>query len=131
MPVGAHLIDGVEVAGRSSKAHVTVPGLPIRQLAEGADLIKIDAEGIEAALLADIRTLLVKKRPILLIEVLPEAVRLGEFLASLAIEAGYNIYVLPEYGSDRIVTVPAAAFTSDLPQRYHSKDVVLSTGPLA
>lgn len=26
-------------------AHVIVPGLPIRQLAEGRDLIKIDAEG--------------------------------------------------------------------------------------
>ncbi|GGF10951.1 hypothetical protein GCM10011611_15710 [Aliidongia dinghuensis] len=131
MPVGAHLIDDVEVAGRSTKAHITVQGLPMRRLAQGRDLIKIDAEGIEMALLSDIHGLLVETRPTLLIEVLPEAKRLGELLASLAREAGYRIHVLPEYGSDEIVSVPAEDFTSDLPRRYHSKDVVLSRAALA
>jgi len=131
VPVGAHLIDGVEVAGRSSRSQVAVPGPPIRGLAEGRDLIKIDAEGIEAALLGDIRALLVERRPTLLIEVLPEAERLGELLAALATEAGYQIHVLPEWGSDRVATVPAASFTAGLPRSFNSKDVVLSVGPLA
>ncbi|WP_428661216.1 FkbM family methyltransferase [Reyranella sp.] len=130
MPVGAHLVDDVEVVGRSTRTQIVVPGLPIRQLADGRDLIKIDAEGIEAVLLADIRALLVDRRPNLLIEVLPEAKRLGEMLAALASEANYQIHVLPAWGSDRIVTVPAASFTSELPRTYNSKDVVLSTGPL-
>lgn len=130
MPVGAHLMDDVEVGGRSSRSQVTVPGLPIRRLAEGRDLIKIDAEGIEAALLADLRPALLERRPTLLIEVLPEAKRLGELLATLASEAGYQIHVLPEWGSDEVVTVPAASFSSVLPRRYRSKDVVLSPGPL-
>ncbi len=130
VPVGAHLMDGVEVGGRSSRAQVMVPGLPIRRLAEGRDLIKIDAEGIEAALLADLRGLLLERRPTLLIEVLPEAERLGALLASLALDAGYRIHVLPEWGSDRVVTVPAASFSAGLPRRYNSKDVVLSVGPL-
>ena len=131
MPVGSHLLDDVEVMGRSSMTHLTVQGLPICQLAAGRDLIKIDAEGIEAALLADIRGLLLQKRPTLMIEVLPEAAQLGELLAALATEADYQIHVLPEYGSDRVVTVPAASFTSSVPRAYNSKDVVLSTGPLA
>lgn len=131
VPVGAHLIDGVEVAGRSSRSQVTVPGLPIRGLAAGRDLIKIDAEGIEAALLGDIRALLIERRPTLLVEVLPEAERLGALLAALAIEAGYQIHILPEWGSDRVVTVPAAAFNAGLPRTFNSKDVVLSVGPLA
>ncbi len=130
VPVGAHLIDNVEVAGRSTRSQVTVPGLPIRGLAVGRDLIKIDAEGIEAALLTDIRALLVERRPTLLIEVLPEAERLGELLAGLATEAGYQIHVLPEWGSDRVATVPAAAFNAGVPRTYNSKDVVLSVGPL-
>lgn len=131
VPVGAHLMDDVEVGGRSSRSRVTVPGLPIRRLAEGRDLIKIDAEGIEAALLADLRPALLERRPTLLIEVLPEAERLGELLATLASEAGYRIHVLPEWGSDEVVTVPAASFSSGLPRRYNSKDVVLSPGPLS
>lgn len=131
VPVGAHLLDGVEVAGRSSRAQVTVPGLPIRRLAEGRDLIKIDAEGIEAALLDELRGLLLERRPTLVIEVLPEAERLGALLGALASDAGYQIHVLPEWGSDQVVTVPAASFNAGVPGRYNSKDVVLSVDPLA
>jgi len=131
MPVGAHLLDAVEVSGRSSRTQVTVPGLPIRWVTEGRDLIKIDAEGIEAALLDDIRDSLVRTRPNLVIEVLPEAKRLGGLLADLATEANYQIHILPEWGSDKVVTVPVAAFTSELPRIFNAKDVVLSAGPLS
>lgn len=127
MLVGAHLLEDSEVRGRNSASHLTVAGLPVRALAAGRDLIKIDAEGIEATLLTEIRDLIVTARPALMIEVLPEAVQLGELLASLAQEAGYHIHVLPEWGSDRIVTIPAERFTSLIPSSYNSKDVVLST----
>ncbi len=129
--VGAHLVEGVEVALRDSRGRITVPGLAIRTLAQGRDLIKIDAEGIEAALLSDIRDMLLATRPTLLIEVLPEAILLGDLLAELARDAGYQIHILPEYGSDTIVTVLPADFSADLPRQYKSKDVVLSAGPLA
>jgi FkbM family methyltransferase len=130
MLVGAHLVEDVEVQGRTSTSHLTVTGVPIRQLAAGRDLIKIDAEGIEAMLLADIHDVLIKERPTLLIEVLPEATRLGEMLSSLATEAVYYIHLLPEWGSDTIVTIPAKNFTSMLPGKYNSKDVVLSTSAI-
>ena len=131
MGVGAHLVDDVEVAYRDSRGHITVSGLPIGELADGRDLIKIDAEGIEMALLSSIRPALLAARPTLLIEVLPEAVALGAFLAELATDAGYLIHVLPEYGSDIVVQVSAADFTSSVPGGYNSKDVVLSVRAVA
>lgn len=130
MPVGAHLLEGIEITERGNSNHITVPGLPIRDLAAGRDLIKIDAEGIEATLLSDIRDLLVERRPTLLVEVLPEAKSLGAMLSALAIEADYTMHVLPEYGSDQTVAVPAASFTSAVPLNHNSKDVVLRVGPL-
>ena len=130
MPVGAHMLDQVEIAARGSAEHITVRGLPMQGLALGRDLIKIDAEGIEAALLSGIRPLLLERRPTLLVEVLPEATALGRLLSDLAVEAGYTIHVLPEYGSDETVAVDAASFTAALPSRYNSKDVVLHRGAL-
>ena len=81
-------------------------------------------------MLGAVRDLLLAERPSLLVEVLPEARKLGTFLAALARDAGYVISIVPEYGSDRIVTVLPEQFTSDLPQRFHSKDVVLSAAKL-
>ena len=108
-----------------------MPGLPIARLAEGRDLIKIDAEGIEAELLRAIRPHLIAARPDLLIEVLPEASRLAALLSDLAREAGYLIHILPEYGSDTIVQAAPEAFDAALPGRHRSKDVLLSTRAIA
>jgi FkbM family methyltransferase len=129
-PVGAHLLDGVEVSGRSSLRVLTVKGVPFRALMQGCDAIKIDAEGIELELLRAARDLIVAHRPAMLIEVLPEATRLAEFLAALAIEVGYTISVVPEYGTGEIVAIPPASFTAAVPGRHRSKDVVLSISPL-
>nr|WP_294507879.1 FkbM family methyltransferase [uncultured Rhodopila sp.] len=129
-PVGAHLVEGVEIAERSSLRLQTVVGVPFRALMQGCDLIKIDAEGIEMELLQSVRHLIVADRPTLVVEVLPEAERLGTFLATLARDTGYTISVIPEYGSDEIVTVPSKSFNASVPGRHRSKDVVLSMAPL-
>ena len=125
-PVGAHLTEGVEVSGRGTMREARVPGVPIADLAAGRDLIKIDAEGIEAELLAVLRPMLVASRPDLIVEVWPEAERLAALLAALAREAGYTIHVLPEYGSDTIARVAPEDFDAATPGRYRSKDVLLS-----
>jgi FkbM family methyltransferase len=129
-PVGAHLLDDVEVSGRSSLAVLVVQGMPFRMLMQGCDVIKIDAEGIEMELLRDARDMIAAARPTMMIEVLPEATQLGAFLAALAAEVGYTISVIPEYGTGDIVTVAAGRFAADVPARYRSKDVVLSIAPL-
>jgi FkbM family methyltransferase len=125
-PVGAHLLEGVEVSGRHMLNQITVRGLPAAQLMAGRDLIKIDAEGIEAMLLQSAWAILVAQRPTLMIEVLPEADALGRAIAALAQEAKYTIAVIPEYGREDIVVVAPEDFNAQLPQRYNSKDVVLS-----
>jgi FkbM family methyltransferase len=126
LPVGAHLDQGVEVTGRGSDRHLLVDGLPVATLAAGRDLIKIDAEGIEAELLLAARPVLDATRPTLVIEVLPEAVRLGDALRGIALDWGATINVVPAYGSDTIVPVAAAEFDSSVPGRYNSKDIVLA-----
>jgi FkbM family methyltransferase len=130
VPVGSHLTEGVEVTARASAGSVRVAGYPFRDLLAGRDLIKIDAEGIEARLLESARDTILAERPTLLIEILPSATRLAALIAELAQEVGYSIHILPEWGSDTIVTVAANTFTAALPARFHSKDVVLSAAPL-
>ncbi len=129
-PVGAHLTEGVEVEGRSSSNRIRVAGLPFRDLLAGRDLLKIDAEGIEAELLESARDIILAHRPTMVVEVLPEATRLAALIAELATAAGYLIHVVPEWGSETIVTVAARDFTASSPGQYHSKDVVLSTTPI-
>ena len=129
-PVGAHLVDGVEVSGRGSHRVLQVRGEPFNRLIDGCDLVKIDAEGIEAELLRGARDALVRHKPTLLVEVLPEATQLGQIIAELARDAGYTIFVIPEYGDEQIVAVAPDVFSSAVPQRHRSKDVVLSVRPL-
>jgi FkbM family methyltransferase len=125
-PVGAHLSLDSEVSGRSIANELEVPGLPFRSLAEGRDLIKIDAEGIEAVLIESGWDVIARFRPTLMIEVLPESRQLAALIARLATEVGYEINVLPEWGSDRAVPIAAAAFEATTPQRFNSKDVLLT-----
>jgi len=129
-PVGAHLTEGVEVHGRSSVRRISVSGRPFRDLMAGRDLVKIDAEGIEAKLLDSARDIILAERPTLLIEVLPNATNLAAIITELARDAGYAIFVVPEWGSDTIVEVSPDEFTAALPARFNSKDIVLSTGAL-
>jgi FkbM family methyltransferase len=125
-PVGSHLLVGVELSERSEKKVLSVRAYPVALLMEGRDLVKIDAEGIEAQLLFSARDSILKNKPTLIIEVLPEAENLGAMLSEIAISGGYNIYVIPAYGSDTLVPVPPKEFSSKTPRRFHSKDVMLS-----
>ena len=125
-PVGSHLVSGVELAQRSQMKVLNVRAYPVIPLMVGRDLVKIDAEGIEGQLLLAARDSILKDKPTLLIEVLPEAETLGAILSEIATSAGYNIYIIPEYGSDKLVPMTPQVFSSKTPQRFNSKDVVLS-----
>lgn len=126
-PVGAHLTVGVEVNGRSSESIIPVEGLSFKRLIKSCDLIKIDAEGIEAELLSSVFSEIILTKPTLIIEVLPEAKQLGELIARISQIVKYNIYIIPAYGINFITKVDPESFTSTLPKKYFSKDVVLST----
>src|SRR5512134_4012426 len=121
MPVGAHLKDGVEVSQRSISKNIHVKGLPIAQLIEGRDLIKIDAEGIEHELLSAAMPYIEHHKPTIVVEVLPESEKLAALIAGLAAKSGYTINIVPAYGSEEIKIVSHADFTSTLPARFKSK----------
>ena len=125
-PVGAHLTTDSEVAQRSSLRTITVDGFPMRELAEGRDVIKIDAEGIEHALLTSVMPLLVESRPTLVLEVLPESDHLAAVICELARAAEYAIHVVPGYGSDQVVAIAPDRFNAHTPGQYKSKDVILA-----
>jgi FkbM family methyltransferase len=130
-PVGAHLTIDSEVSGRKSVRTLSVPGFPFADLARGRDLIKIDAEGIEYELLNAGRAVIGESRPTIVVEVLPESVKLAALVCEIAAAQGYVINVVPAYGSDRIVAVAAGDFTSRTPVRYNSKDIVLSQSSMS
>jgi FkbM family methyltransferase len=125
-PEGAHLANDVEASNGSSLRTITVDGLPIHDLMQGRDLVKIGSEGTDAQLLAACVDIILDKKPTLMIEVLPEADNLAKLIGRIAVGAGYNLFVLPEYGSDRAIRVSPQDFHSAVPQQYNSKDVLLT-----
>lgn len=125
-PVGAFLAGASEVTDRGPAQNIPVRGIPFRDLLRGRDLVKIDAEGLEFALLSAARDILIVERPTLLIEVLPESIQLGTMLAELARDAGYEILIIPEWGTADALRVDPDQFTSSLPKLHRSKDVLLS-----
>jgi hypothetical protein len=117
------VLEGAAIPGSSPE---NVDGFPIQDLMQGRDLVKIDAEGSEAELLAAARDIILENKPTLMIKVLPEAENLDKLIGEIAKAAGYNLFILPEYGSDKAVKVSPPEFHSAVPQRFNAKDVLLT-----
>lgn len=130
MFVGAHLKEGVEISKRSIAQDIMVKGLPIAHLIKGCDLIKIDAEGIEHALLTAALPYIERNKPTIIVEVLPESEKLAALISNMAAKNGYSINIVPAYGDDTIRTVSCSDFSSSLPAQFNSKDILLSHAPL-
>jgi FkbM family methyltransferase len=105
-----------------------VPAVDVRRLLDNVDLVKLDVEGQEHALLSAGYDQLRERRPTLFVEVLPGTVRLRALLGRLCMQDGYRCYAatpeqLIEFGPERLASVR-------LKEEYGSQDVVLSTtGP--
>lgn len=127
-PTVAFIADGSELpAGmtRSVRATIDVPAVDVRPLVSGADLVKLDVEGQEHALLAATREELLASRPPIFVEMLPGTPRLRAVLTDLCTAGGYRCYVpvaegLVDIGRDEIARV-------DLQRKYGINDVILAT----
>jgi FkbM family methyltransferase len=105
-------------------AAIEVPAVDVRTLLAGVDLLKLDVEGQEHALLAAAGHHLRARRPTVVIEVLPGTTRLRRLLARLCVELGYRCYV-PQAG--RLVRLePGRLSDVALLHEYGVQDVVLS-----
>jgi FkbM family methyltransferase len=102
------------------------PAIDVRELLAGADLVKLDVEGQEHALLAAGLDLLRERRPTLVVEVLPGTVRLRALLADLCRRDGYRCFATTP---ERLVELePARLARIRLKEEFGGQDVVLCTG---
>ena len=127
-PTVAFLSSGTELpadmAGNVTTV-IDVRAVDVRRLVDGVDLIKLDVEGQEHALLAASRDHLRKRRPTLFIEVLPGTVQLRALLADLCRRDGYRCHAVTR---ERLVELePERLATIRLKEEYGCQDVILTT----
>ena len=127
-PTVAFLGPGTELPepmGRHVTRTIAVPAVDVRSLLAGVDLVKLDVEGQEHALLAAARDHLRNHRPTVFVEVLPETTRLRRLLAQLCRDDGYRCYVpVPDGGLVRLEA--ADLLGARLLDRFGGQDVILS-----
>jgi FkbM family methyltransferase len=122
LPSDTELPDGMT---RDVRAAFDVPAIDVRQLLDGADLVKLDVEGQEHALLTAGLDLLRERRPTLVVEVLPGTARLRALLADLCVRDGYRCYAPTHAGLVEIDPALLAAIA--LKEQFGGQDVILST----
>jgi FkbM family methyltransferase len=106
---------------------VAVAAVDVRSLLPGVDLLKLDVEGQEHALLAASRQHLRTSGPTVFVEVLPGTAKLRRLIAELCRDDGYHCYV-PRAGF--LVRLEASDILgAPLLDRYGGQDVILSTEP--
>lgn len=115
-----------DMAGLITSA-IEVPAIDVRTLLAGVDLLKLDVEGQEHALLAAADDHLRAHRPTVVIEVLPGTAQLRRLLARLCAELGYRCYV-PQPG--RLVRLqPGRLAEVSLLDEYGIQDLILCADP--
>jgi FkbM family methyltransferase len=116
-----------EMAGESVAA-IDVPAVDVRSLLDGIDLLKLDVEGQEHALLAAVRAYLRARHPTVFVEVLRGTQRLRSLLAELCQHDGYRCYAATR---TRLVPLhPARLATVRLKEEYGCQDVILSVAEM-
>jgi FkbM family methyltransferase len=118
---GTELPEGMRRGGTST---IAVPAVDVRSLLPGVDLLKLDVEGQEHALLAAGREHLRTARPTVFVEVLPGTARLRRLLVELCRDDGFACYVPAADGLVRLE--PPDILGARLLDRYGGQDVILS-----
>lgn len=129
-PTVAFLDDGSELPRRMADRTASVldvPAVDVRSLLDSVDLVKIDAEGQEHALLQAAADHLRAARATVFVEVLPGTPRLRSLLVDLCGNAGYSCYV-PVTGA-LVRLEPERIPGVMLKDEYGGQDVILSAEP--
>jgi FkbM family methyltransferase len=108
-------------------AAIEVPAVDVRTLLNDVDLLKLDVEGQEHALLAAAQKHLRAQRPTIVVEVLPGTVRLRRLLGRLCHQLGYRCYIPRRRGL--VLLDPARLGEVDLLDEYAVQDLILSVNP--
>ena len=106
---------------------ISVSAVDVRSFLSGIDLLKLDVEGQEHALLAASREHLRTRKPTVFVEVLPGTTRLRQLIADLCRDDGFQCYV-PR--ADSLVRLEISDILgAPLLDRYGCQDVILSAEP--
>jgi FkbM family methyltransferase len=117
-------VQGAGEATLEALKAVVVDCVSIKDLIDGVDLLKLDIEGYEHAVLGPIIDTLLTQRPTIFVEVLDDAVSLKALLDRLIVEGGYKASAITPNGLvpiDRIVG-------QDLQRRLKTRDLILAAG---
>jgi FkbM family methyltransferase len=106
---------------------ISVSAVDVRSLLSGIDLLKLDVEGQEYALLAASREHLRTHKPTVFVEVLQGTARLRRLIADLCRDDGFHCYV-PRADALVRLEIPDILHARLL-DRYGSQDVILSPDP--
>jgi FkbM family methyltransferase len=114
--------------GQEKVVAIDVPAVDVRSLLDGVDVLKLDVEGQEHALLAAARPHLRARHPTIFVEVLPGTRRLRSLLAELCEQDGYRCYAATKA---RLEPLPPARLSAvRLKEEYGCQDVILSVANL-
>jgi len=122
LPAGA-FIDRARGVHSRWRSEILVPAVPIADLIDGVDLVKLDIEGLEHEVLSAVRTWLAVEQPTLLVEVWDDAHELQALLGQLVRDLGYTAVAVTRHGA---VEVPVADLVGGrLQSSYGTRDVTL------
>ena len=103
---------------------ITVSTVELRTLCDGVDLIKIDVEGQEHALLSSISGYLRAEMPTVFVEILDDTPKLRAFIADLCATTEYRCFV-PTLHALRPLTLSALESVS-LVEDFRTRDIILT-----
>lgn len=121
---GAFVDGALDLTTPATRA-VEVPTVPIGDLIDGVDLLKLDIEGLETEVLGAIRPWIAETAPTIVVEARDDAPSVRAFLHDLLSEVHYDCYAVsdaePSFVSPRVVT------QGRLERDHHTRDVTLIT----
>jgi FkbM family methyltransferase len=127
-PAGAYVADRSEIASELREGGlVVVEGVAATRLVDGVDLLKIDVEGMEHVILGSIASVLMERRPTILVELLDGTPHLRAILGTLAREADYEVLAPTRTG---LVAVDAERLDDlSITGRFRVRDLMLRRRP--
>jgi FkbM family methyltransferase len=127
-PAGAFLRSGVEAIRRPAAQKITVTTIGARDVVTEADLLKLDVEGSEHAILEALWGYLIRNKPCIVIEVRRRTHLLRQILTSLCRDHGYAAFAFVD---GRTHEIPVEdLMTVVLQERFGTRDLVLAAGSL-
>lgn len=120
-PTGA-FVEGAEAMSRIPVQSIQVEARDASQLAGGADLIKIDAEGAEYTIISALWNDIVRVRPTLLVEVRRGTVELRQTLDRMTTELNYRLFATAPNRLEQLS--PGEIRDVILQEQYETRDVL-------